>query len=280
LDLIPNDINGPSFQDKLNLLRNKKLIALNRNIKDKSFSKIGIPQGSAISSLLSNVYLLDFDKMIYEKGKKEDFIYRRYCDDILIICSPEKVNELINFIKIIITHDYKLTIQEKKTDVIDFKESLSKKSRGYGRTYNKNAKEFIEKNNKTHNFKNLQYLGFEFNGEKIYIRPGSLSRYFIKLKARIFKTVSMAYSLNSKSDQIFKKQIYSRYSHFGKRNFLTYALNAAKKYYFNSEKVKKLGMNSPAIKKQISRHIDILKAEIQKTSAQRASSKKAIKVLT
>ena len=54
------------------------------------------------------------------------------------------------------------------------------------------------------NYKNLQYLGFEFNGKNIYVRPGSLSRYFRKMKARIVKSVSMAYSENSKSDTIFQ----------------------------------------------------------------------------
>ena len=60
--------------------------------------------------------------------------------------------------------------------------------------------------NDNKNFKNLQYLGFEFNGQSIYVRPGSLSRYFRKMKARIVKTVSMAYSTNSKSDKINKNK--------------------------------------------------------------------------
>jgi len=59
----------------------------------------------------------------------------------------------------------------------------------------------------------------------------------------------MSYSKNSKSHKIFRQQIYSRYSNFGKRNILSYALNAAKESYSNSDGEVKEGMNSPAIKK-------------------------------
>jgi len=43
----------------------------------------GIPQGSALSALLSNIYLVDFDEYMFKLGQTIGFIYRRYCDDIL-----------------------------------------------------------------------------------------------------------------------------------------------------------------------------------------------------
>ena len=169
--------------------------------------------------------------------------------------------------------DYKLTIQDKKTEVIDFKLSPKGVVRSYRREYNKETKAFDPLPNDDRNFKNLQYLGFEFNGQNIYIRPGSLSRYFRKMKARVVKAVMMAYSKNSGSDTIFKQQIYSRYTHIGKRNFLSYAKNASKKYYVNSRGERKEGMDSPSITRQLAAHMRILQQEIQKTSAQRAEQK-------
>lgn len=272
LDLVPDDINGASFSDKMQLLRQRKLIAINRN-RDRSYSSNGIPQGSSMSALLSNIYLADFDKTVFEKGQKEGFVYRRYCDDLLIICHPNRVNDLKEYIMGLILKNYKLTIQDKKTDVIDFKPDNRGKIRSFKREYDKKAETFDPLPNDDENFKNLQYLGFEFNGQNIYIRPGSLSRYFRKMKARIVKSVSMAYSKNSKSDTIFKQQIYSRYTHLGKRNFLTYATNASKKYYTNSKGERKDGMDSPSIKRQIAAHMRILKQEIEKTSDQRAKQK-------
>ena len=272
LDLVPSYINGPSFHDKMELLRKRKLITINRN-KDRSLSKNGIPQGSAMSALLSNIYLTEFDRVIFEKGQKEGFIYRRYCDDLLVICKPGQVNDLKNYLMNLINKDYRLTIQNRKTEVIDFKPSPNAQMRSYKRKFIEATETFNPLPNNNENLKNLQYLGFEFNGKNIYIRPGSLSRYFRKMKARIVKSVSMAHSKNSKSDTIFKQQIFSRYSHLGKRNFLSYANNASKKYYTNSAGEKKEGMDSPSIRKQIASHMKILKQEIEKTSEQRAKQK-------
>lgn len=256
----------------MELLRKRKLVTINRS-KDRSLSKNGIPQGSSMSALLSNIYLADFDKKIFEKGQKEGFVYRRYCDDLLIICKPEHVNNLKNYLIDLIHNDYNLIIQNRKTDVIDFIPSPSGQMRSYRREFDSKTETFNSLPNEDKNFKNLQYLGFEFNGKSIYIRPGSLSRYFRKMKARIAKSVSMAYSENSKSDAIFKQQIFSRYSHLGKRNFLSYVNNASKRYYTNSAGERKDGMDSPSIKRQIAAHMRILKHEIEKTSEQRAKQK-------
>src|SRR5690606_7121029 len=270
---IPDELNGASFNDKMELLRKRNLITVNRN-KDRSLSMNGIPQGSAMSALLSNIYLADFDKEVFEKGQKEGFIYRRYCDDLLIICKSEHANILKDYLMDLISREYKLTIQDKKTEIIDFKSSLNDQIRSYRREYDEENKTFNPLPNQNKYFKNLQYLGFEFNGVNTYIRPGSLSRYFRKMKARVVKSVSMAYSKNSISDTIFKQQIYSRYSHLGNRNFLTYALNASKSYYLNSKGEKKEGMDSLSIRRQVAAHMRILKSEIEKTSSQKAREKR------
>lgn len=281
LDLVPNEINGPSFYDKMELLRKRKLITINSQVDKKTkrrmFKKSGIPQGSAMSALLSNVYLAEFDREIFEKGQNEGFVYRRYCDDLLVICKPDQVNQLKDYLMNLIKREYKLTIQNRKTEVVDFKPSPSGQIRSYKREFIEATETFESLQNDDSNFKNLQYLGFEFNGKNIYIRPGSLSRFFRKMKSRIVKSVSMAYSKNSKSDTIFKQQIFSRYSHLGKRNFLSYANNASKKYYTNSAGDRKEGMDSPSIKRQIAAHMRILKQEIEKTSEQRAEQKRRSK---
>ncbi len=281
-DLIPDSLVGSKFHDKMELLRQRKLVTINsifdKGQKKRILKNSGIPQGSSMSALLSNIYLTEFDKEIYEKGKREGFVYRRYCDDLLIICKPEQVNDLKDYLMTLISDEYKLTIQNKKTDVIDFKLSTSGKIRSFKRNFNEETNTFESLPNDNKNFKNLQYLGFEHNGQSIYIRPGSLSRYFRKMKARIVKTVSMAYSTNSKSDKINKHQIFSRYSHFGKRNFLSYANNASKKYYKNNAGDRKEGMDSPSIRRQIAGHMRIIMQEIVKTSGQRAEKKGSIKL--
>lgn len=80
----------------------------------------------------------------------------------------------------------------------------------------------------------------------------------------------MAYSDKSKRDKILKKQIFERYSHFGKRNFLSYAIKASKKrYYSRSAKKYRVGMDSQSIRRQLSSHFAILEKEIISKSNQR-----------
>ena len=54
---------------------------------------IGIPQGTPISSSLSNLYLIDLDKQMATVCKRTASLYQRYSDDILIICREQ--NELL-----------------------------------------------------------------------------------------------------------------------------------------------------------------------------------------
>ncbi len=275
LDLIPNDIGGKTFRDKLSLLRKRKLIVRNlpKKEEDGTLSQKGIPQGSAMSAILSNIYLIDFDKLLFDLSVEKRFTYRRYCDDILIVCCNHDVEYLSTMIMEEIKN-YKLKIQSKKTEIIEFSQNSKGIIRGFDKKKIQNEKISITADNEQKYYKNLQYLGFEFNGQNVYIRPGSLSRYFRKMKGRIVKTIMMAYSDKSKHNKIFRKQLYERYSHLGKRNFLTYARNASKTEYINSKREVKEGMNSLSIKRQIASHFAILEKEVFKTSEQRAAQKK------
>lgn len=276
LDLIPNEINGSTFNKKFDLLRERKLIITNlpKKTKNKELQFRGIPQGSAMSALLSNIYLIDFDKWLTELGTNLHFTYKRYCDDLIVICETKDVNyintEILKKIK-----EYNLTIQPKKTELIEFKNNSAGKIRSFNKKKIDEAKAKLNSSNEKEYYKNLQYLGFEFNGQNIYIRPGSLSRYFRKVKGRIVKTVMMAYSKKSKHDIIKKRQIFEKYSHFGDRNFISYAKNAAKEIYYNSRKEPKEGMDSLSIKRQIAAHFRIIENEIAKTSEQRYNQKEA-----
>lgn len=253
LEFIP----GKKDFEKFQRLRTDRLMVTNS--KPKKGHLIGIPQGSAMSAMLSNFYLVDFDHELYAKSKDEDFLYRRYCDDILVVCSPEKALELQKFIIEKISGDYFLEIQNKKVELTEFRPN----SKGIIRAFNKKKQieeglATIDDKSERYYYKSLQYLGFEFNGQDIFIRSSSLSRYYRKMKSRIVKTVSMAYSKNGKADKVWKEQLFHRYTHLGKRNFLKYAYNASKQTYKNAKGETKEGMNSPAIRRQLARHFDVL----------------------
>lgn len=59
---------------------------LNENQLEKFLSNNGLPQGSILSPLFSNVYLTEFDNSVSDKG----FILIRYVDDFLILAKTKK----------------------------------------------------------------------------------------------------------------------------------------------------------------------------------------------
>jgi hypothetical protein len=93
------------FRDQI---RKPGLVIVNTN-------SFGIPQGSPISSTLANIYMLDFDQVLYEQTKSAGGQYWRYADDILIIIPSGKSME----IKTIVENELKKTklqLSIKKTE--------------------------------------------------------------------------------------------------------------------------------------------------------------------
>ena len=281
MDIIP----GNNINEKFKKLKEDSLIVTNDQANGKN-RKCGIPQGSPISALLSNIFLIDFDADLNMKGESEGFVYRRYCDDILIICETDKATDLMDWIIKKISNEYFLTIQLDKVDLIDFHKNTNGQIRGFRRPRRskqipgskpkviiKDKPAITNARNEQKLYKPLQYLGFEYNGKEVLIRSSSVSRFFRKLKYRLQRTVVMSYSPNTKSDQIFMRQIYERYTHIGTRNFLTYSYKAAKNLYDEGGTIKQ-GLNSPGIKKQLRKHFTLLRQELSKKNIKWLSHKK------
>ena len=120
----------------------------------------GIPQGSPMSAVLSNIYMLDFDQNIHDFVSSINGLYRRYCDDIMLVVPPEYEREarLKVYCEI---RQLKLTCNPSKTDIVHFDNEDSPIEKG------------------------IQYLGFLYNGESSLIRPSSLSRYYGKMRKSV-----------------------------------------------------------------------------------------------
>ena len=184
----------------------------------------GIPQGTSISAFLSNVYMIEFDRLMCVEIETIGGTYLRYCDDMLFIVPIEnrdKIAELVvqNIKKI------HLKINTYKTEIRTFK---------------------VDANGILSSDKPLQYLGFTFDGQRILLRSASLARYSDRMKrgVRFAKTnMRKRNQLRAKKGQdlqaLYKKKLFSRYSHLGQRNFLTYGYRAAET------------MGSKAIRKQL-----------------------------
>lgn len=68
---------------KSKLHKYEEIIESNNLVIDKS--KIGIPQGTSISALFANAYMIEFDKKLSDYVNSVNGFYRRYSDDIILI---------------------------------------------------------------------------------------------------------------------------------------------------------------------------------------------------
>ena len=182
----------------------------------------GIVQGSAISSVMSNIYMIKFDKQINDLVTSNDGIYRRYSDDIIIVIPDiSKATILYNKIMNIKSDIPRLDLSPEKTKCFI--------------KQNDNIKEvniFEKKIVKDNTI--INYLGFSYNGTTVKIREKTVSKYFRKMYARI-KTINKWSVI--RNCNIGRQKLYLQYSYLGKNtkdvkkgNFLTYVDRAQKEY--------------------------------------------------
>jgi RNA-directed DNA polymerase len=179
-------------------------IAIHQNVK-----KLGVPQGTPISSALSNLYMMEVDRVMLEATKKLGGLYQRYSDDILLICSSEVAGELESTLKGAVTA-HKLEIKDEKTERAIFEA----------------GSEDV-----------FQYLGFNASQNGATIRPSSLGRQWRKAKRgiRAAKRAGDKAIASGKATKIFTKKLRERFQPVGARNFSKYARRAADA--FGSKKI-------------------------------------------
>lgn len=197
-------------------------------------SRSGIPQGTPISALLSNIYMTEFDIDANAATKSVGGVYLRYCDDMLFIVPTREKNKVAGKIRQLIKN-LKLDINVDKTEIRDF----------------------VDIGGKLQSDKPLQYLGFTYDGKNILLRSASLARYSERMKrgvrlakATMRKRNKLKIKRGENPKKLFKRKIYKRYSHLGRRNFIRYGLRSSEI------------MNSKAIRKQLKPLWDRLLKEI------------------
>lgn len=180
----------------------------------------GIPQGSAISAVLSNIYMLEFDKNIRQYVDSQSGLYMRYSDDFIVVFpqSNENVFALqLAYIQNIIQSIPKLDLQPEKTQLFHYENSILK---------NCNT-DFLKNVQEGKNL--LNYLGFTFDGRDITIRDKTLSKYYYRMYKKI-KTIVKSKGYTPKGNKISCKNLYLKYSEKGAKkgngNFLTYVHRA------------------------------------------------------
>lgn len=200
------------------------------SIVQTNVHSFGIPQGTPLSGLYANIAMIEFDRILSSYLVKRGGSYRRYSDDIAIVIPPEVD------VALVVRH---VRSQLKKLGLIlsDHKTEISV---------------FSKVENGQIADKPFQYLGFTYDGVRTLIRASSLSRYYTKMSIGVRAKIRAAREKDVPHSQIFMRELYRRYTHFGKtRNFPRYAYRAAKI------------LDAPEIKRQISGHIPKFKSKVR-----------------
>lgn len=192
------------FRDKV---RKNKLVTFNKK-------REGIPQGSPISGLLSNIYMMDFDEVVSNYLTGINGKYFRYCDDMIFIFDASDKLKVEHLIKSEI-QKLILPINSAKTQEIEFKNGLS------------------SFNPLSINYSNpckLQYLGLLFDGKNVYLRDTGLSKYNRKLRKAIRMRTAhyKRLKINKRhGNGIYMRTLHTRFTYIGKRNYISYAFRVA-----------------------------------------------------
>lgn len=198
-----------------NRIRKKGLVK--KNLKTK-----GIPQGSPISGILSNIYMMNFDKkMKYEVDRLQGH-YFRYCDDIIFVINQDDKDLFTQMVHKEI-EELRLKLNTKKTQTIYFEKGVVDKR--------------VNPPNFNHPHK-LQYLGILYDGENVFLRETGISKYnhkfrkAIRMRASHFKKISENKWHNGSS--IYKRSLFTRFTYIGRRNYVSYAYRVASEFNSNT----------------------------------------------
>jgi hypothetical protein len=210
----PTDIKKLNEKDRV--LSTRKFRECKKKYITPNKDDFGIPQGSPISAVLSNIYMLDFDKRILDLVKDFGGKYMRYSDDFIIVApiGHAGFGTLIDTLFKIIDSVPRLALQKEKTKIFRFSghkiESVGDACRD-GVEKSKNA---------------LDYLGFTFDGAKVQIRDRTITKYNYRMRRKIKDVLRQADDGDAQKMGAAKKALYRSYSdkgaNLGRGNFLTY----------------------------------------------------------
>lgn len=205
-----------AFCDKndIHKIRAKGLIRKDKYDSHGNLKDYGICQGSPISALLANMYMLPFDEKVNKEINKIGGLYRRYSDDIVVICDSSHKQLIIDFLEDSVKKISKLQIQSSKTQVFLFQYQHDKISC---------LQEWKGKTNKNSINRNFEYLGFSFDGEYTYLKTSSLARYYRKMKLSVRRAKHYRNRINNSSrGEIFRRRLYKQYSYIGAKRSKKY----------------------------------------------------------
>lgn len=132
---------------------------------------IGIPQGTALSGVLANIYMMDIDRKIQEFVQSYSGLYRRYSDDTIIVIPIIEKNDidtdLLDYRIQEWIHEASLSEQEEKTKRFIYHDDI------------------LYSASNPNKISTMDYLGFTFNGKEAKVRQKSIYKFERKASTAI-----------------------------------------------------------------------------------------------
>ena len=209
----------------------------------KNPNPFGIPQGSPISALLANVYMLDIDRKVKNIVETMDGLYMRYSDDFIVIIPGniektaadvfEKIVDLINSTP-------GLKLEPEKTQYFSY---TNKDTVNSGERFHENA-----------DCKNrlIHYLGFSFDGKTVSVRAKAVTKYYYRMHRKA-RTIVRNNGISPNGKHISCVNLYNNYSERGKWSFPSY-VHRAEKVFGEGE----------SLDRDIRRHMQKIRMELNK----------------
>lgn len=196
--------------NKQDTILSKDQFQLHKASINKNNSSRGIPQGSPISAVLSNIYMLEFDKEISDYTLQHNGVYMRYSDDFIVVLpyvSEQEVRE----------HENVIVSQVSKIDGLD----LQKEKTAVYICDNGSITEFYSKE-----CSSIDYLGFVFDGTNIKLRPKAITKYYYRMRRKA-RNIGRNDWKSPKGNHISAKNLYRIYAGSGEQQtFIDYAKRA------------------------------------------------------
>ncbi len=213
------------------LHQNRSWIKKNPNAADHK----GVPQGSPISAVLANVYMLKADNEINRYALGHDGFYMRYSDDFIMVipnASPTEFRSHFDAVQGYISAAGNIELREDKTKFFHYQKHTLISCTSTVDQVQKNGKNILE------------FLGFACDGCHIRLRDKTISKYYNRTYKKA-RTIAKNDGMTSKGTRASGAKLYKRYSvkgsvyyrkeqgitikeSYGERNFLDY-VHVAKK---------------------------------------------------
>lgn len=220
------NITEKGIRTKLNrenvILTKQQFQKCKKDIK-KNHSDRGIPQGSPISAVLSNIYMIEIDETLNRYVTSKSGIYMRYSDDFIIILPYKNESEIEKYKDYLFAYFRSLkkliTLQKEKTSFYIYRN-----------------KKIYENNQSSA----INYLGFLFDGASTKIRPRAITKYYYRMHRKAY-TIGRNSWKSPKGKHITAQNLYNTYSHNDRgQTFIDYAKRANKLLHLNDPEANSL----------------------------------------